>query len=315
MRYYFAPLEGLTDSIYRRLHHTYFGGPDRYYTPFFSPTVHRALTPRESRELPKADALDFSVVPQLLTKVPEDFLWMAAVCRDYGYTEVNLNLGCPSGTVTAKGKGSGMLQDLDNLKAFLDQIYSAAPLPISIKTRIGFTNSDEFPALLEIYNQYPVQELTIHPRVRAAFYNGPIDTDAFRYAVENTAIPLCYNGNLCTKAQLTALQNNFPQVGAAMLGRGLIADPGLLTSGGTTAQALEAFHDALLEEYIREFGGNRNAMFRMKENWRHWLCKFQDSEKLGKRLRKTTDVEEYKAITREIFHNLPMYTDLHPDWD
>ena len=111
MRYDFAPLEGLTDSIYRRLHHTYFSSVDRYFTPFFSPTVHRALTPREARELPKADSVGFVAVPQLLTKVPEDFLWMAGVCRDLGYEEVNLNIGCPSGTVTAKGKGAGMLRD------------------------------------------------------------------------------------------------------------------------------------------------------------------------------------------------------------
>ena len=315
MRYYFAPLEGLTDSIYRQLHHTYFGGADRYYTPFFSPTVHRSLTPREKRELPCADTLGFPVVPQLLTKVPEDFLWMAGVCRDHGYPEVNLNVGCPSGTVTAKGKGSGMLRDLDGLDAFLDQIYSAAPLPISVKTRIGFAEPEEFEKILAVYNRYPICELTIHPRVRTAFYNGPVHMDTFRFAVENTKIPLCYNGNLYTTDHLTAFQAEFPQVDALMLGRGLIADPGLLTPDGTTAKALEGFHDALLEAYIREFGGSRNAMFRMKENWRHWLCKFQDSEKLGKRLRKTTDVAEYKAITHEIFHNLPMHKNLHPDWD
>ena len=315
MRYYFAPLEGLTDSIYRRLHHSFFPGVDRYYTPFFSPTVHRALTPREARELPRADAVDFSVVPQLLTKVPEDFLWMAGVCKDLGYDEVNLNVGCPSGTVTAKGKGSGMLRDLDSLDAFLDKVFSAAPLPISVKTRIGFSAPEEFPAILSVFNRYPIRELTVHPRVREAFYKGAVDMDAFCYGVQESKIPLCYNGNLCNKAQIEAIGRNFPQVEAVMLGRGLIADPGMLTPGGTTPAALEQFHDALLEEYIRAFGGSRNAMFRMKENWRHWLCKFRDSEKLGKQLRKTTDVAEYRAITREIFHSLPMHEDLRPDWD
>jgi tRNA-dihydrouridine synthase len=99
-----------------------------------------------------------------------------------------------------------------------------------------------------------------------------------------------------------------------MLGRGLIADPGMLCIGGTTADKLEAFHDALLEEYTREFGGSRNAMFRMKENWRYMLCKFENSEKLGKRLRKTTDLAEYKAITREIFRSLPLRPRTAPDW-
>ena len=315
MQYYFAPLEGLTDSIYRRLHHAHFSGIDRYYTPFFSPTVHRSLTPREARELPRADTVGFPVVPQLLTKIPEDFLWMAAVCRDYGYEEINLNLGCPSGTVTAKGKGSGMLRDTDALDAFLDRIFTGAPLAISVKTRIGFSDPAEFEVLLPIFNRYPIRELTIHPRIRTVFYTGSVNMEVFRYAAEESKNKLCYNGNLCTKGQIEAFAAAFPQVEAVMLGRGLIADPGLLTPDGTTPEALEHFHDALLEEYIREFGGARNAMFRMKENWRYWLCKFENSEKLRKRLRKTTDVNEYQAITREIFHNLPMRPDLRPDWD
>ena len=315
MEYYFAPLEGLTDSIYRRLHHRFFPGVDRYYTPFFSPTVHRALTHREARELPPAESVSFAAVPQLLTKVPEDFIWMTSVCRDLGYEEVNLNLGCPSGTVTAKGKGAGMLRDLGELDAFLDKIFAESCLPISVKTRIGFQAPEEFAAILEVFNRYPICQLTVHPRVRAAFYNGPVDMDTFDLAVKESKAPVCYNGSLCTKDELAKFSKNYPQVASIMVGRGLIADPGLFTPGGTTASALENFHDALLDEYITAFGGSRNAMFRMKENWRHWLCKFADSEKLGKRLRKTTDVAEYKAITREIFHNLPLRESIFRDWD
>lgn len=315
MRYDCAPLEGLTDGIYRRLHHKYFPGVDRYFTPFFSPTVHRALTPREARELPPADSLGFCVVPQLLTKVPEDFLWMACVCRDLGYGEVNLNVGCPSGTVTAKGKGSGMLKDLDSLDMFLDTVFAAAPLPISVKTRIGFESAEEFAAILEVYNRYPLKELIVHPRVRTAFYKGTVDMDAFGYALQKSKTPVCYNGSLRTKRELSAFASEFPSVNSIMLGRTLIADPGLLAPGGTTADQLEHFHCELLEAYTREFGGTRNAMFRLKENWRYWLCKFDNAEKLGKRLRKATDVEEYKAVTQEIFHNLPMRDEIVPDWD
>ena len=315
MRYDFAPLEGLTDSIYRRLHHQYFGSVDRYFTPFFSPTIHRSLTPREARELPKADSVGFVVVPQLLTRVPEDFLWMAGVCRDLGYAEVNLNVGCPSGTVTAKGKGSGMLRDLERLDAFLDSVFASTPLPVSVKTRTGFESPEEFGSILQVYNRYPIKEVIIHPRVRKAFYNGAVDMDAFRFALQESKNPLCYNGNLCTKAQISAFSREFPEVEAIMIGRGLIADPGLLSPKGTTSAALEEFHNALLEKYTREFNGSRNAMFRLKENWRHWLCKFADSEKLGRRLRKATDVNEYKAITRDIFRTLPMRDEIIPDWD
>ena len=313
MRYYFAPMEGLTDSIYRRLHHKYFPGIDRYYTPFFSPTVHRHLTPREERELPFADTLDFAVVPQVLTKAPEDFLWMAEVCKDRGYTEVNLNLGCPSGTVTAKGKGAGMLTDPEGLDRFLDRIFSSSVLPVSVKTRLGFAAPEEFVRLLEIFNRYPICELTIHPRVRKQFYNGDVDMQAFSYAVENSKNPLCYNGNLCSQDDAKALAKAYPQVQSVMVGRALIADPGMLT-GGTDLVSLERFCDELLEEYTIAFGGARNAMFRLKENWRHILCMFDGSEKLGKRLRKTTDLGEFKAITKEIFRTLPLRKKLQPDW-
>ena len=306
MKHYFAPMEGLTDSLFRRLHHTYFPGVDRYYMPFISPTQHRCLTNREARELPMADSVPFVAIPQILTKVAEDFVWAAGQCAERGYTEVNLNLGCPSGTVVAKGKGSGMLADPDNLDRFLDAVFSASPLPVSVKSRLGVTDPQEFPRLMEIYNQYPIVELTIHPRVRKAFYSGSVDMEMFAYCAENSKNPVCYNGDICSLEDIERIKVRFPQVDSVMIGRGLIGDPGMLTPGGTTVEALEGLFDAMLNEYLTAFGGSRNAMFRLKEHWGMLIHRFEDSEKLGKRLRKTTDLEEYKTITREIFRTLPL---------
>ena len=306
MKHYFAPMEGLTDSLFRRLHHTYFPGVDRYYMPFISPTQHRCLTNREARELPMADSVPFVAIPQILTKVAEDFVWAAGQCAERGYTEVNLNLGCPSGTVVAKGKGGGMLADPDNLDRFLDAVFSASPLPVSVKSRLGVTDPQEFPRLMEIYNQYPIVELTLHPRVRKAFYSGSVDMEMFAYCAENSKNPVCYNGDICSLEDIERIKVRFPQVDSVMIGRGLIGDPGMLTPGGTTVEALEGLFDAMLNEYLTAFGGSRNAMFRLKEHWGMLIHRFEDSEKLGKRLRKTTDMEEYKAITREIFHALPL---------
>ena len=305
MRYYFAPMEGLTDSVYRRLHHKYFGGVDRYYMPFLSPTMHQTLTGKEDRELPMSDSVDFVAVPQVLTKVPEDFLWAANVCHDRGYEEVNLNVGCPSGTVVAKGKGAGMLADADALDRFLDAIFKGSPLPISVKTRLGLTDPEEFPALLDVFNRYPIRELTIHSRVRKQFYQGDVDMDMFRHAVAHSKNPLCYNGDLFSRQDIDKITAEFPQVQAVMLGRGLVSDPGMLC-GGTDVRILEQFHDALLEEYLVLFGGSRNAMFRLKENWSYLLPRFENSEKLAKRLRKATDLAEYRTIASEIFHTLPL---------
>ena len=309
MRFYFAPMEGLTDSTYRRLHHHYFGGVDRYYMPFLSPTMHRTLSGKENRELPMADSVGFTAIPQVLTKSAEDFLWAANICHDRGYEEVNLNLGCPSGTVVAKGKGAGMLVDLDSLDRFLDTVFRGSPLPVSVKTRLGVNDPTEFPVLLEVFNRYPIHELTVHPRVRKQFYQGDVDMEMFRYAAAHSKNPLCYNGNLFSKADCERVAAEFPNMQAVMLGRGLVADPGMLLPGGTVRETLEAFHNALLEEYLELFGGSRNAMFRLKENWSYWLTRFEGSEKLAKRLRKATDLQEYRNITAEIFHTLPLKRD------
>ena len=304
MRYYFAPMEGLTDSVYRSLHHRYFPGVDRYYMPFFSPTIHRCLTAKEQRELPKAGSVPFPAVPQVLTKAPEAFLWAAELCRDLGYRLINLNLGCPSGTVTAKGKGSGMLNDVSALDRFLDAVCAASVLPLSVKTRLGMEQPEEFPALLEVFNRYPLRELIIHPRTRREFYSGPIHQQMFAYAMSHSRNRLCFNGEIRTLAQANGLAVAYPGLEAVMIGRGLLADPGMLC-GGTDPAVLKAFMDDLLEHYTRAFGSSRNAMFRLKENWSHLYPRFQGSEGLWKRLRKTTDAAQFKALTEEIL-TLPM---------
>ena len=314
MRYYFAPLEGITDAAFRRIHHKHFGGVDRYFMPFISPTIHRCFTHREARECPPADSVGFSAVPQLLGKSPEDMAWAVAQCRDLGYDEVNINLGCPSGTVVAKGKGSGMLADPEQLDRFLGELFALTDHPISIKTRIGLTEPEEFPRILAVYNQYPIKELTVHPRVRKAFYKGSCDMEMFRYAAENSRAPVCYNGDLRSLAGIRAIEEQFPQVGSVMLGRGLIADPGLLTPEGTTPDKLEGFVNELMETYVEIFGSKKNTMFRMKENWFYLLTLFEGSEKLGKQLRKTTDYDEFRRLTHEIIHTLPIRQTIEANW-
>ena len=115
MKYYFAPMEGITTHVFRQVHSRLFPGADRYYTPFFSPTSDHLFTPRELRELSPENNRGAAVVPQILSKCAEDIVWASEGLRDMGYEMFNLNLGCPSATVTAKGKGAGLLQKPDRL--------------------------------------------------------------------------------------------------------------------------------------------------------------------------------------------------------
>ena len=191
MNYYAAPMEGLTDRSWRQAHQRWFGAPEapvRYYAPFLSPPENRVLIKKKMAELAPAANPGAPVIPQLLAKDGELAAWMIGELRGLGYTEVNLNLGCPSGTVTAKGKGAGMLRDLSKLEAFLDEVFSQAEGPISVKTRLGVEKAEEFSAILEIYNRYPISELTIHPRVMRQLYRGTADSAAFA-ASRSTANP------------------------------------------------------------------------------------------------------------------------------
>lgn len=318
MRWDFAPMEGTTDALYRRTHHRIFGGADRYWMPFWSPTQDHTVTTRVRRDLEPSANAGIPVVPQILTKSPEDFLWAAGVLADWGYGEVNLNLGCPSGTVTAKGKGAGALGDLKHLAAFLDEIFARSPLPISIKTRLGVEEPEEFPPLLDLYNRYPVRELVVHARVLKDLYRKPAQWEWFSTALEGSRCTVICNGDLKTAADCEAFRRRFPQAEGAMVGRGLLADPAMLrrVKGGAPVSRAELrdMSESLFDGYTEHFGGPRNAMLRMKAHWCYWIMLFDGSARMAKNLRKTTDPKLYRELTRQVLDTLPLLENPQIDW-
>lgn len=318
MRYYFAPMEGVTGAVYRRTHHEFFPGIDKYFMPFITPTTTGRFTPRQLRDIAPEYNVGVPAVPQLLTKTAADFIWAANALGDMGYAEVNLNLGCPSGTVTAKGKGAGFLGDPDALDRFFDAVFTAVRVPISVKTRLGVHDPAEFDRLLNIYNRYPITELTIHPRVRQDFYKGTVHEADFAAVLPRCRMPVCYNGDVVTEAGARAIAARYPGLPALMLGRGLIGDPSLVTRlrGGPRADSdtLRAFHDTLYARYCDAFGDARIAMLRMKEIWFYHLNLFEDSEKHGKRLKKATGPRAYADAAASIFRDLTVREDIVPGW-
>ena len=291
MTVYLAPLEGVTDAVFRRVHRDCFSGVAKYFIPFVSPTQNLAFTARDLSILAPENGFG---VPQLLCKDAALFLWAAQALGDMGYDEVNLNLGCPSGTVTAKGKGSGLLADVPALERLLDGVFARSPLPVSIKTRIGYTRPDEFDRLLDVFARYPIHELIIHPRTRVEFYKGTPHREAFAKAHAALDRPLCYNGDLFCEADCREL----------MLGRGLIANPALAQSlGGGEAlckASLRAFHDRLLAAYQAKYPAHV-TLGRMREIAKHFVCCFDAPEKPRKAIRKATRIEAYLDVIDRLF--------------
>ena len=309
-RYDFAPLDGITKVVFRRVWHRHFGGADRYFIPFFSPTDQHILTNRDRRELAPENNGGLPLVPQVMTCRAADFLWAAEVVRDMGYTEVNLNLGCPSGTVAAKGKGSGFLAKPEELERFFDEVFEKISMPVSVKTRLGVADPAEFTRLLEIYNRYPIACLTIHPRIQKEKYRGAVHLDIFEKALASSKNPVCYNGDLRTVEEVRAFETRIPAAEAVMIGRGAVADPALLRKlrGGpaATKEELQAFMQELYQAYQVFYGQVGTAAQRMREVWFYLIHLFEDAEKLNKKLRRFKNPGEYEAIEAAIFRDLKL---------
>lgn len=297
IKMYAAPLEGLTGFAWRRAHKEVFGGADKYYTPFLVANQTHKFKTKELRDLGQEED---NLVPQILTDKAEHFIWAAGQLKDMGYEEVNFNLGCPSGTVVSRGKGSGALKDIDNLDRMLDEIFNASlNIKISIKTRIGFDDKEEFPSLLGIYSKYPVHELTIHPRLRSDFYKGEADRKVFLEALKDSKLTLVYNGDI----------NSFDDEAfgygcSVMAGRGLIADPALFRKarGGASANIDELmdFHERLIEYYSGYMQGDGPVIHHMKEMWTYFENLFEYDEKTMKKLRKAKSLSEYRIAANAV---------------
>ncbi|MCQ2451526.1 MAG: tRNA-dihydrouridine synthase family protein [Oscillospiraceae bacterium] len=308
MRYICAPMQGVTGHVWRRVLTRHFDAPDAWYTPFLSPTQDRVFTPRELREV-EAQA-DKGVIPQLIGHNPEDMLWAIRSLADMGYTEVNLNLGCPSGTMVSKKKGAGLLNQPDLLNALLDGVFAGSPIAISLKTRLGMESPEEFPALLELYNQYPASLLILHPRVRRQQYKGLPDAELWAYAKANSRLPLCYNGNLFDRESVSAFASANPDTDMVMLGRGAAANPKLFAElkGSTplTKEELLPFLDSLWEAYISLLGQERQVLMRMKEHWAYLGQAFSDNRRPLKKLMKASDAVGYRAALAELMDSCPL---------
>lgn len=314
MKYYLAPMEGITGYIYRQAYHACFHPMDRYFTPFLAPKHKSSFSSKERNDILPEHNQGMCVIPQILTSSAEDFLDTAVKLKEYGYKEVNLNLGCPSGTVAAKGKGAGFLRDPQKLSVFLEEVSEGMDkenMQFSIKTRVGVEREEEFDTLLEIYNRFPLTELIIHPRILKDFYKYSPRMEIFRKGFTESASPVCYNGDIFRKKDMDRLTEAYPRLDRVMVGRGVLMDPFLIeeitkdtAAKGKKAERLEAFHNRICDGYKQTMSGDRPVLFKMKELWGFMIHSYPDEEKQMKKIRKAQRLTEYEAAVRELFCHL-----------
>lgn len=307
MKYYLAPMEGITGYIYRNTYEKFFHNIDKYFTPFIVPNNSRSLKTKELRDILPENNEGMNIVPQILTNDSEGFIFTSRKLQQLGYNEINLNLGCPAGTVVSKGRGSGFLAKREELDKFLDEIYKIDDMKISIKTRIGKENPEEFYELIKIYNKYPLEELIIHPRTQKDFYGNKPNLEVFKDALSLSNSPVCYNGDIFTKEDYNKLTKAFPEVDTVMLGRGLLSNPGLMNEIKENTfidkKVLKDFHDEIFNTYREVFNEDRNAILRMKELWGYMIYIFSDNKKYAKKIKKSQKISDYNEAVSSLFND------------
>lgn len=334
MNYYFAPLHGITDYIYRNIVWKHFPYWDKLYAPFIQPNDRPTIVPKEYADICPENNCDIPTVPQILTCDATGFIRAGKILEDCGYKEINLNLGCPARVVVSKGKGSGMLRDCDALDQFFDTIFNYDwNSQITVKTRLGFNEEDDFEELLKVYSRYPIAELTIHPRFRSDFYNGMPRLNEFHKVCSAADYPhndfkqtfeqtlqdikdtfpfkVCYNGDINNKEDAVSLTEKFPYISSIMSGRGALANPGLARelNGGepVTLEEFKAFHDDILLAYRTTMAREENVVNKMLQMWSYWSRYFEVDKTLFEKLIRSTDINTYISNMENLYEDMFKY--------
>lgn len=309
MQLYLAPMEEITGFIFRNVTDSFFPGADKFITPFVSPNQENILKTRDGREINPDHNIGKNVAIQVMSNQADAFLELAFYLKELGYKEINLNFGCPSGTVVKKYRGSGIFQDLDMLRSFLDAVFASElskSVDISVKTRVGYNTDEYWDEIINIYNRYPISELTVHPRIGTDFYKGSPRMEAWEYALAHYNGKLCYNGDVISAKDYHDFSDKYDseKVNAVMIGRGAVGNPGIfreiVTGEKMTLEELKQWHDALYGEYENRFS-SKDGLFKMKEVWFYLANAFEDIDKPLKNIRKCTGKAEYFAAVREIW--------------
>jgi tRNA-dihydrouridine synthase B len=307
---YMAPLQGVTDALFRNTFHRHFGGLDAAIAPFINPQRHSCFKEKWLADVLPENNPELPIIPQLLHTNAQDFLAVAGKLQDLGYAHINWNLGCPVRMVARKKRGSGLLPYPEMIIAVLEEILPKLTARLSIKTRLGYFSPSEILTLLPQLDAFPLQEIIIHARLGKQLYSGQVNLDTFALCRQHSHHELVYNGDITDISIFQALTERFPWVRRWMIGRGVLADPFLANSlrGNITPSPgrlprLKEFHADLYQGYRRRFSGPGHLLGRMKQLWLYLITSFPQKQKLLKKITKAQTERDYLQAVEQLWEN------------
>jgi len=303
MEVYLAPMQGLTDWIFRESYYEHIGKFDKAFAPFIRVQNDDFYHPSQRNDiLPQHNTIQ-KPVPQFLGNDAGSFKLFEELCIEHGYTEVNINLGCPFIKVTSKGMGAGMLPHPDKVAGLLEKIFATTKLAISVKCRLGQESATEFEPLIPVFNDFPIEEMIIHPRIGKQMYKGEVDQEAFVRYAPMLKHPICYNGDIVKMADIERIQSIMPGISRIMIGRGILQNPFLLAeirkqdlSRVEKVSMLKAFHISVMERCKEKYSGDLNILRRLEEMWEYHAEGFEDGRKVFKQVKKCNTLAKYEVV-------------------
>ena len=311
IKIYQAPLQGATDFDFRKPLAESFGGIDKYFIPYLSYGKGREIKKSQLREVLPENNGSLPVVPQVLFSDQAELFDLVSILIDYGYAEINLNLGCPYPMATNKGRGAAWLEKPEALNEILQQLYAKAfPAKFSVKMRAGMKDDQDAKAIFGVLNQFSLEEIIFHPRTASQMYDGKANPQLFAEAISEVKHPMVYNGDIFILADLQELQTLLPEQDRWMIGRGLLTNPALaaqLKGEVFEPKALRIkmreFHDQLLEAYSARLQGDGHIVMKMSQFWIYFSESFENPHKAMKLVKKSSSLLKYNAAVTEIFRS------------
>ena len=309
-----GPFQGITDAPFRNVFKKHFGGIDKYYTPFFTGIQKDHAKNLQVEEIdPTCNDVE-TLTPQILSTDAEEILRFASQCKELGYKEINLNMGCPFPRVANKKRGCGLLPYPEKITAMLNTVFERIDLKFSIKCRLGYFDPDEIIPVIDIFNQYPLSELIIHPRIGKQLYKGEADVKRFAELIPMIKAPLVYNGDIVSVDSFERIRKQVQPVNEFMLGRGLLANPFLaeeIKKNGEFNEfsepvrqkkdRLHAYVVDLYEDRMRHAGGSPKVLGRMKELWSYLMYSFDEPQDIWRKIKKINALKEYEEAVDAVF--------------